>query len=114
MINLLFRWFLGAAALMLVAYLVPGFEVTGIYAALISAVFLGLFNAFLKPVLVLLTLPINFLTLGLFTFVINAAILWFIASFVDGFEITSLWAALLGALVLAIINWLVSTILDAK
>lgn len=100
---LLLRLIINAAALLLVAYLVPGFEVSGIYAALIVAVVLGLLNAIVRPLLLVLTLPINIITLGLFTFIINAAIIWFVGTFIKGFEVQGFLPALAAALLL----WLV-------
>ncbi len=99
------RLLLNAAALLLVAYLVPGFEVSGFYAALISAVILGLFNAIVKPILVMLTLPITILTLGLFTLVINGVLIWFVASFIEGFSVDGFVTALIGGIILWIISW---------
>jgi len=108
--NIIIRLLLNAAALLLVAYLVPGFEVSGFYAALISAVILGLFNAIVKPILVLLTLPINILTLGLFTLVINAVLIWFVASFIEGFSVDGFVTALIGGVILWVISWFTNAI----
>ena len=100
--------FLGATlAVLLAAYLIPGFVVSGFYTALIVALILGVLNITIKPILVLLTLPLNLLTLGLFSFVINAALLLFIASFVEGFTVTGFVPALLGGVVIAVVNWIV-------
>ncbi|HEY4474136.1 MAG TPA: phage holin family protein [Candidatus Paceibacterota bacterium] len=100
--------FLGATlAVLLAAYLIPGFVVSGFYTALIVALVLGVLNITIKPILVLLTLPLNLLTLGLFSFVINAALLLFIASFVEGFTVTGFVPALLGGVVIAVVNWIV-------
>src|SRR6185369_16570508 len=97
--------FLGTVlAVLLAAYVVPGFVITGFYTALIVALILGILNITIKPLLLILTLPLNVITLGLFTFVINAVLLWFIASFVDGFQATFV-AALLGGIVIAVVNW---------
>ena len=90
---------------MLAAYLVPGFVVTGFYPAAIVAVMLGIIGISLKPVLYILTLPINIITFGLFSFVINAGILWFVASFVDGFSIDGFIPALVGGLVISVVQW---------
>jgi len=105
---LLLRLIINAAALLLVAYLVPGFEVGGIYAALIVAVILGILNAIIRPLLIVLTLPINIITLGLFTFIINALILWFVSTFVKGFDITGFIPALAGTLILWFVSLLTS------
>ncbi|XOU94558.1 MAG: phage holin family protein [Candidatus Kerfeldbacteria bacterium] len=103
--NFIIRLILNAAALLLVAYLVPGFEVEGFYAAIISAVILGLANAIIKPILVLLTLPITILTLGLFTLVINGVLIWFVASFIEGFSVDGFVTALIGGVILWVISW---------
>lgn len=98
------RWLVNALALLAAAYLVPGIVVESIYIALIAALLLGLVNAFLRPVLFILTLPITILTLGLFTFVLNALLFWFVASFVDGFEVDGFLAALVGSLLVSIVS----------
>lgn len=103
---LLSRWILNALLLMAVAYIVPGITVSGVYTALIVAVILGLVNAIIRPVLIVLTLPINVLTLGLFVFVINGALFWFVASFVDGFVVTGFSPAFVGALLLTVFSWI--------
>jgi putative membrane protein len=95
----------GAAAVLVAAYVVPGIHVADFYVALIVAIMLGIIGITLKPILVILTLPITILTLGLFSFVINAGILWFVASFVEGFDIDSFLAALLGSFVISIVQW---------
>lgn len=95
-----------ALALLLVAYLLPGVTVTSFYTALIVAVILGLLNLVVRPVLVILTLPINILTLGLFLWVINGFLFWFVATFVDGFSVLNFWWAILGAFVVSAFSWL--------
>ena len=92
---------------MLAAYVVPGFHVTDFYTALIIAVLLGIIGITLKPILVLLTLPITLLTFGLFSFIINAGILWFLASFVQGFSIDGFIPALIGGVVIAVVQGIV-------
>ena len=87
--KIIFRWALLAAALLLVAYLYPGVKVAGFGAALIAAFVLGLFNTLVRPLLVLLTLPVTLLTLGLFLFVINALMFWAAASVLDGFTVAA-------------------------
>jgi putative membrane protein len=109
--RLFIRWILSAIALLLVAYLVPGITVSGFFSALIAALILGLINALIKPILVLLTLPINILTLGLFTLVINALLFWFGSAVVKGFSVAGFWPAFWGALVLWLINWIIAELL---
>ncbi len=102
---------LNALALLLVAHLIPGIHVSGFVAALIAALVLGVLNALIKPILILLTLPLNILTLGLFTFVINAFILWLAAALVPGFTLDRFFpTAILAAIVLAVINMLISLV----
>jgi putative membrane protein len=96
--NILVRWLLLAAALLLVANLYPGVAVSSFGAALIAALVLGLLNTLVRPLLVLLTLPVTLLTLGLFLFVINALMFWAAASLLDGFQVNGFWAALIGSL----------------
>jgi len=91
-----------ALALLLTAQLLPGIEVTGIYPALIAALVLGILNVIVKPILVILTLPITILTLGLFMFVINAALFMFAASFIEGFGVDGFVWALLGSLLVSV------------
>jgi putative membrane protein len=96
--KLIVRWLLLAAALLLVAHLYPGVTVASFGSALIAAFVLGLFNTLVRPLLVLLTLPVTILTLGLFLFVINALMFWAAASVLDGFGVTGFVAALVGSL----------------
>jgi putative membrane protein len=93
------RWFLLAASLLLVAHLYPGVTVSGFGAALTAALVLGLLNTLVRPLLVLLTLPVTFLTLGLFLFAINAAMFWSAASILDGFQVAGFGAALVGSII---------------
>ena len=104
--RLILRWLINALALIAVTHIVSGFTVSGFYAAVIAALVLGLLNAVVRPVLVLLTLPINIITLGLFTFVINAGLVWFMSSFVKGVTVDGF----LPALLVAIFLWAVSTL----
>jgi len=111
MTGLLIRFVVGALALGVTSYIVPGLHAENVPALLVAALILGLLNAVIRPVLILLTLPINLLTLGLFTFVINAAMLGATAGLVPGFSIDGFGPALIGAIALSIIsgmlNWLV-------
>jgi putative membrane protein len=103
------RLVLNAVVLLLVANLIQGIRLSGFAAALVAALVIGLLNALVKPVLLILTLPINVLTLGLFTFVLNAFILWLAAAMVPGFAIDRFFpTAILAAVVMALINMLIS------
>lgn len=104
---MIFKWIINAAILSLVAYFYPGVVVENYYAALIIVLMLGLINVFIKPLILLLTLPINVLTLGLFTFIINGFLFWLVSTFIKGFDVTSFWSAVVGALLYSIISGLV-------
>ena len=108
------RWVINALVLMLIPYIVPGVEIVSFYYALIAALVLALINAVIKPVLILLTLPINILTLGLFTLVINALLFWFVASFVKGFYIDGFWPAFFAALIFSIFSIIFNYLLDEE
>jgi putative membrane protein len=98
MVKLLIKWLLSATALMAVAYLYSGVEVAGFGAALWAALIIGLLNALVRPLLVVLTLPITLLTLGLFLFIVNAAVFDLASGLSDGFHVRSFGAALIGSL----------------
>ncbi len=100
--KIIVRWMLLAAALLLVAHLYPGVTVASFGAALIAAFVLGLLNTLVRPLLVLLTLPVTLLTLGLFLFVINALMFWACASLLDGFNVAGFTAALIGSLLYSV------------
>ena len=106
MIKLATRLLVIVLALFFVSQYVPGIEVDGFYTALIVAIILGFINLFIKPILFILTLPVTILTLGLFTFVINALLFWFVSSFVQGFEVMGFIPAFLGALIISVFSWL--------
>ncbi|MFC5496704.1 phage holin family protein [Caenimonas terrae] len=110
--KLLVKWLLSAAALLLVAYLYQGVEVRSFTAALIAAFVIGLLNAVVRPVLVLLTLPVTVLTLGLFLFVINALMFWAAASLLDGFAVRGFVAALIGSLIYSVIGMVIESALE--
>ncbi|HET8575093.1 MAG TPA: phage holin family protein [Candidatus Paceibacterota bacterium] len=102
---LLAKWLIAALALLLASALVPGITISSLYVALVVALVLGFLNAIVRPVLILLTLPINILTLGLFTLVLNGLIFWFVASFVQGFEVHGFFTAIVGALFVSVVSW---------
>lgn len=108
MLKLLLRWALNALVLLALPYLLESVRVDSFYAALAAALCIGLVNALIRPILILVTLPINILTLGLFTFVINGLLFWFVASFVKGFYVAGFWAAVWGALLYSLISALAS------
>lgn len=102
--NLIIRVLLGALALLIVAEIVNGVTIESVYVAVIAAVVLGLLNAVVKPILVVLTLPITILTLGLFIFIINAVLFMFAASFIEGFAVDSFLTALFASLLVSVIT----------
>ncbi|MHB8708586.1 MAG: phage holin family protein [Desulfuromonadales bacterium] len=108
--NFLLQWLVSGLAIIITAYLLPGVRVTGFFAALVTALILGLINAFIRPVLILLTLPLNILTLGLFTLVINALLIMLAAAIIPGFSVQGFWWALLFGLVLAVISYALGAI----
>lgn len=104
MFEIILRLALAAAAVFLVAYFVPGITVDSWYTAAVVALVLGLINILVRPILVILTLPITLLTMGLFLFAINAMLLLFVASFVEGFVVDGFWVALLGSVLISLIS----------
>jgi putative membrane protein len=112
--QLILRWLISALALLALPYVISGIEVKSFYIALIVAVVLGLINAVVRPILILLTLPVTVLTLGLFILVINALLFWFVASFVDGFQVSGFWAAFFGAILYSLITWAANALLFEK
>jgi putative membrane protein len=108
-LKLLLIWVLNGLALIAVANFVPGIHVDGFTAALIAAFFLGLVNTLIRPLLLLLTLPVTVLTLGLFIFVINGLLFWFVGSQLKGFVVDSFWHGVLGAVLYSIFSWALSS-----
>ena len=106
--GLFLRWLLNAIALWVTSEVISGIHVDGIAAWFFAAIALGIFNAILRPLLIIITLPINLITLGLFTFIINGAMLYLTASVVVGFSIDGFGSAILGALVLSIVSFLLN------
>ena len=110
----LLRLLLNAVAVFLAAQLIPGIGLSGPGAAIVAGIALGVINAILRPVLILLTLPATVLTLGLFIFVVNAICLGLAAWLVPGFTISGFWAALVGALFISIVSWLLSVVVSDR
>jgi putative membrane protein len=111
MLKLLVKWLLSAAALLFVAYLYSGVQVKTFSAAMIAALVIGLLNAVVRPVLVVLTLPVTLVTLGLFLFVINALMFWAAAGLLDGFYVSGFAAALIGSLLYSLIGLVIDSAL---
>ncbi len=104
--KILLHWIILTLAVLASSYAVPGIEVSSVLTAVIVAAVLAVINLIVKPVVKLLTLPINILTLGLFSLVLNGLFFWFVASIISGFNIANFKAAFIGALIVSIINWL--------
>ena len=112
--RLLLTWLINAAALMALPYLMHSVTVTNIGSALVAALVLGLVNTLIRPVLVVLTLPVTFLSLGLFILVINALLFWMVSHLVAGFHVAGFWSAFLAAILYSVISWALSTLLLKK
>lgn len=106
--TILLKWLINALALYVTSYLVKGIQVSDAWALLLAAALLGILNAVIRPILIILTLPITILTLGLFTLIINGMMLWMVSFFIKGFVIQGFWPALLGALLISIISWILN------
>jgi putative membrane protein len=112
--RLLLVWLINAVALFALPYVLPSIQVDTFWTALVAALVLGLINALIRPLLVLLTLPVTILTLGLFIFVINGLLFWWVGSFVDGFHVSGFWSGVFGAIVYSLISWLLSALLLSR
>ncbi|HXM81280.1 MAG TPA: phage holin family protein [Burkholderiales bacterium] len=109
--TLLLVWLINTLALILVAYLMPSISVSSFWSALLAAAVLGLVNTVIRPILILLTLPVTILTLGLFIFVINGLLFWFVGSVLQGFVVANFWAGFFGAIIYSIISWALSALI---
>jgi putative membrane protein len=110
--KLIAKWLLSAAALLLVAHLYQGVEVRSFSSALLAAFVIGLLNSIVRPILVVLTLPVTLVTMGLFLFVINALMFWAAASLLDGLQVRDFTAALLGSLIYSVLGVVIESALD--
>ena len=108
------RLLLSGIAIIIAAYLLPGLHVSGTFAALVAGAILGFVNAIIRPVLFFLTLPLTLITLGLFIFVLNALCLGLTAALVPGFSIDNFWWALLGALLVSVVSWILNGLFVGK
>jgi len=110
--GLVLRWLILTVAIMVAAYLIEGIEVKGFWSAFFAAAILGVLNALFRPILIILTLPITILTLGLFTFVINAVLIMMVSGVIGGFEVHGFWSAFLGSLIISVVSWLLSSFIN--
>ena len=112
--GLLARWLLLTISIILTSYLVDGIIVASFFSAFFAALVLGILNALFRPVLIVITLPINILTLGLFTFVINALLLKMVSGVVPGFYVHGFWSAVFGSLIISLVSWLLSSFVSDR
>jgi putative membrane protein len=103
-------WLINAVALIAVAYLMPSITVSSFGTALVAALVLGLINAVVRPVLILLTLPVTVLTLGLFIFILNGLLFWMVGSWLQGFAVAGFWAGVFGAILFSLVSWALSAL----
>ena len=112
--GILIRWLTTTAAIVATAYLLDGIQVSGFFSAIFAGAILGILNAFFRPIALLLTLPINILSLGLFTFIINALMLKMASGLIPGFEVYGFWTAIFGSLLISVISWLLNTFISEQ
>lgn len=111
---LILRWLIMSLAVILSTYLIPGVKVSGLWSAMLVAFILGIVNVFVRPLLLLITLPVNILTLGLFSFVINGLMVMLVSSIVKGFSVDNFWVAILFSIILSVSNYILSVIFGIK
>lgn len=112
--GLLVRWLLLTVAIIITSYLVSGIYVSGFFSAFFAAAVLGILNALFRPILLILTLPINIFTLGLFTLVINAVLLKMVSGLVPGFAVYGFGSAVIGSLIISLVSWLLSSFVNER
>ena len=108
------RWLILTIAIIVTSYLLDGIQVSGFFSAFFAAAILGILNAFFRPFLLIITLPINILTLGFFTFVINAILLMMASGVIPGFEVAGFWSAVFGSLFISLISWFITSFINGK
>ena len=112
--GLLVRWLLLTISIIVTSYLVDGIFVTSFFSAFFAAAVLGILNALFRPILIVITLPINILTLGLFTFVINALLLKMASGVVPGFYVQGFWSAVFGSLIISLVSWVLNSFVNER
>lgn len=112
--GLFFRWMILTVAILVTSYLMDGIHVSGFFSAFFAAAILGILNAFFRPILLVLTLPINILSLGLFTFVLNAVLLMMVSGVIPGFDINGFWSGLFGSLLISLISWIITSFINDR
>jgi len=106
------RWLILTIAIMIASYLVDGIRVSGFFSAFFAAAILGILNAFFRPILIILTLPLNLMTLGLFTFVINALLLMITSGVIAGFEVHGFWSAVFASFLISLVSWVLTSFIN--
>ena len=108
------RWLILTFSIIATSYLIDGIQVSGFLSAFFAAAILGILNAFFRPILLILTLPVNILSLGLFTFVINAIVLMMVSGVISGFEVHGFWSAVFGSLLISLVSWLLTSFIGGR
>ncbi len=108
------RWLILTFSIIVTSYLIDGIQVSGFVSAFFAAAILGILNAFFRPILFILTLPVNILSLGLFTFVINAAMLMMVSGVIPGFKVYGFWSAVFGSLLISLVSWLLTSFINER
>jgi putative membrane protein len=112
--GILIRWIILTVSIITASYLLEGIHISGFFSAFLAAAALGILNALFRPILLILTLPINVLTLGLFTFIINALMLKMASGIIPGFEVHGFWTAVIGSLIISVISWLLNSFISDR
>jgi putative membrane protein len=112
--GILIRWTILTVSIITASYLLEGIHISGFFSAFFAAAALGILNALFRPILLILTLPINVLTLGLFTFIINALMLKTASGIIPGFEVHGFWTAVIGSLIISVISWLLNSFISDR
>ena len=112
--GIIIRWLILTAAIMFTSYIIEGIQVKSFFSALFAAAVLGILNAFFRPILIVLTLPINILSLGLFTFIINAMLLKIASGVISGFAVYGFWSAVFGSLLISVVSWILSSFISER
>ncbi len=108
------RWLILTFSIITTSYLIDGIQVSGFLSAFFAAAILGILNAFFRPILLILTLPVNILSLGLFTFVINALMLMMVSGIISGFKVYGFWSAVFGSLLISLVSWLLTSFISER
>jgi putative membrane protein len=112
--GIIIRWLTLTGAILITSYLLDGIQVSGFFSALFAAAILGILNAFFRPIALLLTLPINIMSLGLFTFLINAFMLKMASGVIPGFDVYGFWSAVFGSLLISLVSWLLNSFINER